>query len=986
MLKDDTARVPFAVIGILLIVVSTVTSAYLMAMQSKGISNAIDDEREGELNDALACAEGDIDNALNYACIYAEEDIGERPIVNSTMDPGEANLLRLKRMACRNLSQYLEANYRGDFVYGEYRIDASPGGDVSVEPVSMNMSRVVYHPVLQCNISYPAYYVASIPVRLHITSPGTSLDHTEDYTARTLVTSRLPLLESLTGEYEARLNGTAMLTDITAASFAYTWARGYCQYYTGEPSNIVDDKDLALIANAASLLEQGCEYNSVDPVSLASLVKYTYDSSRSTKDVEEHNSLSYINQYNFSNASRQSLSDDRVPDEYHFNADEVVDKALRDAIADPVSRYDVDRAYGCRMYIEVHRRETAERYNDSGSVCQESYPLTPNANGTGPFFREVWKAWANNSTGSGWDETVTIDYVMEDGSLLFVYNDIQAPHQETEFTSGGRAYADSNLVRAVDGYHAAVPVQDILFDRVLYPDGGSGPTVELACEHNEWVEYASVSELRALAPLVKQAINVTLRASDYASYDEMMTDAYGRMREQFRRNYSDYLSEGSYREDGIFKGCGAKYIFYQRRAFIDGIREALDASANASADADGRIDRKLGEYSDSMNSSTVKDGARKSKDLLDNTKMFIPFGLNMTLSGGEGKDDPYKWEENVSLAIDQRPNYLDVENYTDPETGYTVRPLRVRNVCAFALPTDIVDTGAATGAVLDGIDAVSGAACRLANDTITAETSQLVDGVSSQAKQAVKDRINDALVHDQDLRGQVTREDVNGTVENSFNGRTPGQAVRDMKNGSLQREIAGDLAQKAKARAESGLAKKSCEYVDTYGDYIESKAEETILGAEQQAISCVIGTLSDSVKSVFKDFMAEAAGRAGDAAISNALKRIPMGLPLLPPWGWWATMNMWYIEIKGEIPYLAVYDADNEPMPDPILGQRATVYVRRPMLDIREGDDIVGNNEPVRFYIRTCTFIVVPPGPQGIGDKLGGWEEKSPGFDEEAKA
>jgi len=129
--------------------------------------------------------------------------------------------------------------------------------------------------------------------------------------------------------------------------------------------------------------------------------------------------------------------------------------------------------------------------------------------------------------------------------------------------------------------------------------------------------------------------------------------------------------------------------------------------------------------------------------------------------------------------------------------------------------------------------------------------------------------------------------------------------------------------------------------------------------------------------------MAEAAGEAGDAAISAALKRIPMGLPLLPPWGWWATMNLWYIEIYGEIPYLAVYDTDNEPIPDPVLGQRATVYVRRPMLDIREGE-IAGENEPIRFHVRTGTFIVVPPGPQGIGDKLGGWDEKSPGFDEAA--
>lgn len=990
MLKDDNARVPFAVIGVLMIIVSTVTATYLLQMESAGVSNAIADEREGELNDALACSRADIDNALNVACIYAEEEVGENPIVNISAgyggSPDEANLMRLKSMASRNLSQYLSANYRDGFVYGDYVVDASLDGDVAVEPVVMNMTRTVFHPILQCKNKYPAYYVASAPVRLRITRPGSTLDYTETYMARSLVTSRYPLLKGLTDEYEARLNGTAMLTDVTAASFAYTWARGYCQYYSGEPANIVDNDDLSLIANAASLLEQGCVYNSVDPVSLASLVKHTYDNSRSTKDVVEHNSLSNINQYNFSNTSRQSLPDDKVPDEYRFDADAIVDKELRAAIADPVSRYDVDRAYGCRMHITVQRRAVTERYNDSGSICKESYPLTPNDNGTGPFFREVWKAWTNDTDGNGWTEVVTIDYVMEDCSLLYVYNDVRSPHKEAAFTSGGRTYTDSNLVRAVDGYHEAVPVHDVLFDRGRYPGGFSGSTVELTCEHNEWVENALVAGLKDLAPAIKEGVAVTLRASDYGSYQEMMDAAYDKMRAQFRRNYTGYLAEPDYRDDGVFKGCGAKYAFYKRRAFLDRIGEALASSTNASEELDRRVDERLRNYSDTMNSSTVKDNARTSKGLLDNTKMFIPFGLNMTLMGGEGKDDPYKWKEDVTLAVDQRPNYLGVEEYTDPETGYTVRPLKVRNVCVFALPTDVIDTAQATSAVLDGIDAISGTAYRLANDTITAETSQIVNNVSSQAKQAIKDQINDALVHDQDLQGHVTRDDVESSVDAAFDNRTPEQAVRDMKNGTLQKEVAEDLAQKAKSHAERELAKRSDQYVDTYGDYIASKAEEAVLGAEEKAISYVINELSDSVKGAFKDFMAEAAGKAGDAAISAALKRIPMGLPLLPPWGWWATMNVWYIEVKGEIPYLAVYDTDNEPIPDPLLGQRATVYVRRHMLDIREGDDILGNNVPVRFHQQTCTFIIVPPGPQGIGDKLGGWEEKSPGFDEEAAA
>ncbi len=30
------------------------------------------------------------------------------------------------------------------------------------------------------------------------------------------------------------------------------------------------------------------------------------------------------------------------------------------------------------------------------------------------------------------------------------------------------------------------------------------------------------------------------------------------------------------------------------------------------------------------------------------------------------------------------------------------------------------------------------------------------------------------------------------------------------------------------------------------------------------------------------------------------------------------------------------------------------------------------------------TFVLVPPGVQGVGDKAGGWDEKSAGYDEKA--
>ena len=121
-------------IGILMIIITVVTAAYLLKMESTGVSNAITDEREGELNDALAFSKADIDSALNVACIYAEEETGENPIINVSEQcpyPGsadEVNMIRLRQMAYRNFSQYLEANYKdNNFTYGDYVVSACPG-------------------------------------------------------------------------------------------------------------------------------------------------------------------------------------------------------------------------------------------------------------------------------------------------------------------------------------------------------------------------------------------------------------------------------------------------------------------------------------------------------------------------------------------------------------------------------------------------------------------------------------------------------------------------------------------------------------------------------------------------------------------------------------------------------------------------------------------------------------------------------------------
>ena len=379
MIADESARIPFAVIGILMIILSTITAVYLLKTESAGVTNTLDDERESQLNDALALAKADIDSSLNSACIYAQSEVGRSPVVNVSDTcpyPGDAdavNMARVKDLTLQRLSMYLHENYEGNFAYGDYRVSASAGDDyedVTIEPVNMNITRLGFS-LTPCKDQYDTYYIVTVPVNLSVSKPGTAFSYSETYASRTLVTSRYPLLENMTDEYEMRLNGTPLFVDLTAASYAYTWARGYGQYAFGEPMNIVDDRDLALMTNAGVLLEQGNEYNSVDPVALAALMKNTYESTQTTGEVVNEDKFSDLNNYNFTNASQSTLPGGaaaKEPEEYRFNIDDMVDAAYVSVING--SQYDngqqisergmlikgsADGAYKCKMHVAVRR-------------------------------------------------------------------------------------------------------------------------------------------------------------------------------------------------------------------------------------------------------------------------------------------------------------------------------------------------------------------------------------------------------------------------------------------------------------------------------------------------------------------------------------------------------------------------------------------------------------------------------------------------------
>jgi hypothetical protein len=114
----------------------------------------------------------------------------------------------------------------------------------------------------------------------------------------------------------------------------------------------------------------------------------------------------------------------------------------------------------------------------------------------------------------------------------------------------------------------------------------------------------------------------------------------------------------------------------------------------------------------------------------------------------------------------------------------------------------------------------------------------------------------------------------------------------------------------------------------------------------------------------------------------NGVSRLPTGLPLAPPpYTWVATVNAWSVTVRGEYQRFAL----RAPAGSPDGGGGVVRYVRdgsAVTLDV-DGDgeeERLGTNERVRFETGTTVVAAVPPGPPGIGDVDGDRTERSPGW------
>jgi len=166
-------------------------------------------------------------------------------------------------------------------------------------------------------------------------------------------------------------------------------------------------------------------------------------------------------------------------------------------------------------------------------------------------------------------------------------------------------------------------------------------------------------------------------------------------------------------------------------------------------------------------------------------------------------------------------------------------------------------------------------------------------------------------------------------------------------------------------------------------DLHEATTAEAARPAEP-AVNGTTGDLQDELRERLAIGAGDALSNATADRLGRSLARLPAGMPVAPaPGFWYATVNLWRVEVAGEFPRFTV----RVPRGTPDRPGAQLHYVRETgtvRLDV-DGDgtaERVGNTTRVSFRTGTEVAVAVPPGPQGVGDVDGETDETSPGWPE----
>ena len=477
-LKNNGARVSFAVLGIFLIIGSSATTVYIRMYDEQIFEKNTWDNQQELIERILATARLDLTQLINVIGINALQYISSHPITecSALYDSSEqANQYRLKQEISKVLTNYLYCNYADNhFQQGNLNllVDISQLSStislleqITITPISMKLNRPLTLPFFgpEQRQSLPIYYKIDCEIPIIITksdNQNTSHELSMMLSVSTVLTTRFLLMNNLIESFEESINGFGPFwRTVTLLTNIYSMARGYRHYQTGKPINVVDNKHVELITNLVFLFEEALSFSGIDPELLIDTIKQSkiIFSNEQTSNLSIFNSASSndwsVSFTDFQKISESSSLDVKTTQDYQLlNLSDIAASILWDYST--IKLYFTDewenkKTIQYDMNDEKSLEETIQSYNEKGWMLSGTEKTNTKQNQTTlnqiqTICKSMYSGTCYTSVNRNGPTSIVLgnhsDYSIDNGSSPWIFHNSKKESQQDK--------PDKGLIRA----------------------------------------------------------------------------------------------------------------------------------------------------------------------------------------------------------------------------------------------------------------------------------------------------------------------------------------------------------------------------------------------------------------------------------------------------------------------------------------------------------------------------------------------------------
>jgi len=1013
--EDRRGRVPFALVGVVLLVGSAGLSATLTAGPDPEIDRSVGTAIErttAATNTALRGAVARAGRAAAREPVIAPADTPAGRVLNDSAPYRDALRLRVYLAARAALDGVA---VRANGVRGTASLP--PVGNASALRAAKR--RIAIAPAGDPEDAGLRVRVRNVTVAA--SRDGRIVERTDASPSITVATPALALHERVE-RFERRLGrgpiAPGLGRRLTARLYAVAWARGYAQRGGAPIENVVANRHVELAANGALVREQRTAFGRSDPAARGALAMATARTgltdllagARASRGSRATELLKAgFDRYRSENPLPGGPAADAParPATRTVAVNRTADRAFAAFVADETdagfgatlrAAYAADvRLVAATRTVRDGRRPSLEPPGRNWTLRErrvETATRVVSAEGPRPDAPSGWHLLAHETRRVVRTHALVGEWTRGNDSRTTVrrWTDVDAV--------GVGVAGDHDAARApprpVNGVHergGALDgpnlrgVAERATERLIADRGGFDAAARRAVAGTLGDRSRTVAGRRApglrswvyrdLAALRERVRNVSVAVSRTATVADGRPPAAALAGELRSRRAA--LIDAPDRYDG----AADRARVAARAAYLDRAIARLDARADRTRETRAGLDGALADAGVDL------DRARRI--LADRTRPDSPAPERMAAAGPGTA---------ANLTVAGAPPYLtlaelDREQVAAIPEGETRHPLAARNLNAFSVPYG--DAADAVASTFDGSDAdrsgtdlrTAALALRAANRTLEARTNETLEARRDRLRaelsaslRVLRDRFVSELAS---VRLDLAAAERRRAVRTGFDrwNTTAGRALA-AANGSAADAVAAALL----AEHPSLRRADRRDWASLSVDLALEDARTATDGPSRSAVNRTSSAARDLARDAARGALADAGERAADRArerwFGEVLSSVPSGLPVAPvPGYWYATVNVWDVSVRGAYDRFTVRAPTASASPGDADGSVA--YTRRNRtveLDVdADGDaERLGRTTRVSFETGTVVVVVVPPGPPGVGDTDGNSDERSPGW------